>query len=272
MTSVDSFDSRPIGIFDSGVGGISVANAIRQCMPNEQLIYVADTINAPYGEKSDEFIYQRMAYISQRLLQHDVKAIVVACNTATTAAIARLRLEFNLPIIGVEPGIKPAVLATKTGVIGVLATPRTLKTPAFANLTQRFSGQAKVLLQPCPDLVLQIETLAFASKTMDSSLNSYIKPLLNQGADTLVLGCTHYNFIAKQIAVKAGPEVTIIRTEMAVAKCLQQKLYMESKLSTEHPLGQAVFITSGDPLLFKQQVNALWQVKADLANLEIKSL
>src|SRR5690606_3545644 len=130
----------------------------------------------------------------------------------------------TLPIIGVEPGVKPAVLASKTGVVGVLATPRTLLTPAFANLAQRFAGQAKIVLQPCPALVPSIERLELDGAAMRERVTGYIQPLLVQGADTLVLGCTHYNFIADLIADVAGPAVSIVRTEIAVAKQLQHRL------------------------------------------------
>lgn len=247
-----------IGIFDSGIGGLSVALAIRQHLPAEPLIYAADTGHAPYGEKSDAYIYQRMHYITRHLVNCGAKAIVVACNTATTAAIARLRADYSLPIIGVEPGVKPAVLASRSGVVGVLATPRTLLTPAFATLAQRFEGQATVLLQPCPELVPLIEALAFSSDNMKQRLKSYMQPLLDKGADTLVLGCTHYNFVAELIADIAGPKVSIIRTEMAVAKQLQQRLMQTQLLADVNKTAADIFYTSGNAALFYRQLQQLW--------------
>lgn len=251
--------ANAVGIFDSGIGGLSVALTVRQCLPAESLIYVADSGHAPYGEKTDEYIFQRMKFITQRLVESGVKAIVVACNTATTAAIARLRQQYLLPIIGVEPGVKPAVLKSKSGVIGVLATPRTLLTPAFTTLAQRYAGQAKVVLQPCPELVPLIEALAFKSDKLNSVLKDYIQPLLAQGADTLVLGCTHYNFVADIIAGIVGPTVTIIRTEMAVAKELQRRLN-EAGLLNQHTADKATvtFCTSGNIDIFNTQLQSLW--------------
>ncbi|KKO44286.1 glutamate racemase [Arsukibacterium ikkense] len=251
-------NSAAIGIFDSGIGGLSVARAVRALLPQESLIYLADTAHAPYGDKTDDYIYQRMQLISQRLLHLGVKAIVVACNTATTAAIARLRAECPIPIIGVEPGVKPAVAASKSGVVGILATPRTLQTPAFANLAQRFAGEAIIELQPCPLLVKHIEALDFHSAQTQALLKSYIDPLLAKGADTLVLGCTHYNFVADSIAAIAGPGVTIIRTEMAVAKQLQQRLTQAGLLAVPDNTVTDSFFSSGPLAPFCQQLQQLW--------------
>ena len=248
-----------IGIFDSGIGGLSVAQAIRQLMPAEHLIYVADTAYAPYGDKTDEVIYQRMNLITHHLVQAGVKAVVVACNTATTAAISRLRLTYPLPIIGVEPGVKPAVTASKTRVIGVLATPRTLATPAFASLAQRYADAATILLQPCPAFVPLIESLQFDTPQMRQAIHSAIQPLLTQGADTLVLGCTHYNFIADLVADIAGPDITVIRTENAVAQQLRRRLAECQLSSGEKAAATEQFCSSGDLNLFSQQLRRLWQ-------------
>lgn len=247
-----------IGIFDSGIGGLSVALAIRQHLPAERLIYVADTGHAPYGEKSDQYIYQRMHYIARHLVDLGAKAIVVACNTATTAAITRLRADYPLPIIGVEPGIKPAVLGSHSGVVGVLATPRTLLTPAFASLAQRFAARATVLMQPCPALVPLIEALDVTGHNITAQLRSYIQPLLDQGADTLVLGCTHYNFVAEIIAEIAGPQVRIIRTEIAVARQLRQRLVQTQQLAEVSHTGTETFYTSGNVTLFQRQLQQFW--------------
>ncbi|GAB2923919.1 glutamate racemase [Rheinheimera gaetbuli] len=261
-------NSAAIGIFDSGIGGLSVARAVRELLPDEQFIYVADSGHAPYGEKTDQYIYQRMQAITQHLVACGVKAIVVACNTATTAAITELRAQYVLPIIGVEPGVKPAVLASKTGVVGVLATPRTLLTPAFAHLAERYAGQAKIILQPCPKLVPMIEMLELHGAAMRELVTGYIQPLLAQGADTLVLGCTHYNFIANVIADVAGPGVTIVRTETAVVNQLQQRLAQAQLLNTAAKVGADSFYTSGDPGLFNRQLLHLWPaaVTANLLN------
>lgn len=250
-----------IGVFDSGVGGLSVALAIRQLLPHEDILYIADTAHAPYGNKDDDYIFQRMYYLTQFMVKQGVKAIVVACNTATTAAISKLRAAFLVPIIGVEPGVKPAVYASKSSIVGVLATPRTLLTPAFASLAKRYEAQAKVILQPCPALVPLIESLVLSGEPLQQQLRSYIDPLLAQGADTLVLGCTHYNFIADEIAAIAGQAVTIIRTEQAVAKQLQLRLQEAQRLNGTLCTGSEVFYSSGDQTLFARQLQQLWPNK-----------
>jgi glutamate racemase len=254
--------SGPIGIFDSGVGGLSVAKAVHKLMPQEDLLYVADTAFSPYGDKSPELILQRMRTISVFLIAHNAKAIVIACNTATTAAVRQLRQEFSLPIIGVEPGIKPAVALSQSGVIAVLATPRTLQNSAFTELAERVKGHAKVLLQPCPALVSFIEALDFKSAMFEQVLCSYLTPLISQGADTLVLGCTHYNFIAPQIArlaeQMAGRAITIVRTEDAVAGQLQRRLQQLGQLSAALQPPTLQFYSSGDTCLFQRQLQCLW--------------
>ncbi|GGW59758.1 glutamate racemase [Alishewanella tabrizica] len=250
--------NAPVGIFDSGIGGVSVALAIRQQLPQESLIYVADTAFAPYGAKQDDAIYRRMQTITTHLLKCGVKAVVVACNTATTAGISRLRSEFNVPIIGVEPGLKPAVLASRSGIVGVLATARTLLNPAFSALQQRFTSHATVLLQPCPELVPLIEAMALQSPEMHDALTRYITPLIEQGADTLVLGCTHYNFVAALISEIAGPNVTIIRTENAVAIELQRRLMHSHLLAKANNSTIDTFYTSGAVELFSRQLQQLW--------------
>lgn len=250
-----------IGVFDSGVGGLSVALAIRQLLPHEDILYIADTAHAPYGNKDDDYIFQRMHYLTQFMVEQGVKAIVVACNTATTAAISKLRAAFLVPIIGVEPGVKPAVYASKSGIVSVLATPRTLLTPAFASLAKRYEAQAKVILQPCPALVPLIEALVLSGEPLRQQLESYIYPLLAQGADTLVLGCTHYNFVADEIAAIAGPAVTIIRTEIPVAKQLQLRLEEAQLLNGTVGTGSELFYSSGDLTLFTRQLQQLWPNK-----------
>lgn len=250
--------NAPVGIFDSGIGGVSVALAIRQQLPQESLLYVADTAFSPYGAKQDEAIYQRMQTITAHLLECDVKAVVVACNTATTAGISRLRAEFSVPIIGVEPGLKPAVLASRSGIVGVLATARTLLNPAFSALQQRFTPHTTVLLQPCPELVPLIEAMALQSPEMHDALTRYITPLIEQGADTLVLGCTHYNFVAALISDIAGPKITIIRTENAVAMELQRRLASQQLLAESQHVVNDIFFTSGEPMQFSKQLAHLW--------------
>lgn len=262
MAVSSNFASKAIGIFDSGIGGLSVAKAVHRLLPQESLRYVADTLYAPYGEKTDGVIYQRMQIITERLLQLGSKALVVACNTATTAAIDALRAEYTLPIIGVEPGVKPAVMMSQTRVVGVLATPRTLQTPSFALLAERFAQQATILLQPCPLLVPLLERMETDPAIITQALRSYLLPLIERGADTLVLGCTHYNFLAEQIGILAsalaGKDITIIRTEMAVANQLKSRLQQRGLVNQNISMAQMQFYSSGDRGLFQQQLRYYW--------------
>jgi glutamate racemase len=209
----------PIGVFDSGVGGISVLREVRRRLPGENLVYVADSGHCPYGGKSYAEIQERACAITRFLLAQGAKAVVVACNTATAAAIETLRATFgDVPIVGMEPAIKPAVAATRSGVVGVLATGATLGGERFAGLAQRFSDGVELLTQACPGLVEQVETGDLDGPTTVDLLRRYVPPLLARGADTLVLGCTHYPFLRSALLELVGPEVVLIDTGEAVAR------------------------------------------------------
>jgi len=224
----------PIGVFDSGVGGLSVLRHIRAQLPHEDLIYFADSGHAPYGDKTEQQVIDRSLAVASFLLQQGVKALVVACNTATIAAIKALRARYpELPIVGVEPGLKPAAALSRNGRIGVLATERTLRGEKLLALREQVSTAtgATFLLQPCVGLVERIEQCAMGSEPGDATsamLERYIAPLLAQGADTLVLGCTHYPFVQDAIirTVRAHTQetVTLVDTGDAVARQLARLL------------------------------------------------
>ncbi len=217
--------NAPIGVFDSGVGGLSVLREIQTLLPDETLLYVADSGHVPYGEKTAEFIRQRSTVITDFLLEQGAKALVVACNTATAAAIVELRAQYpELPIIGMEPAVKPAAAATRSGVVGVLATTGTLQSAKFAALLDRFASDVRVITRPCPGLVELIEAGELHSDVTRQLLRSYVDPLLAEGCDTLILGCTHYPFIKPLLLELVPPSVTLIDTGMAVAKQLQRLL------------------------------------------------
>ena len=231
MTSSAPSPNAPIGIFDSGVGGLSVLRHIRAQLPQEHLMYFADSGFAPYGDKPEAVVVERVLAIGSFLVEQKAKAIVVACNTATVAAIARLRERFpGMPIVGVEPGLKPAAAATRSGTVGVLATERTLSGTKFLQLRDQISeaSGARFLLQPCHGLADQIEFGELASEETDALLSRYILPLLEGGADTLVLGCTHYPLVQasiEKIIVRATERaVTLIDTGDAVARQLARLL------------------------------------------------
>ena len=238
-------DNRPIGVFDSGVGGLSVLQQIRADLPHETLLYVADSGHAPYGDKPTDFIAQRAAIITRFLLEQSAKAIVVACNTATAAAIADLRRQFSIPIIGIEPAVKPAVAMTRSGVIGILATGQTVDSAKFADLLNRHGRQAQVLAQPCPGLADCVERGELNGPRPQALLNRYLQPLLTQNIDTLVLGCTHYPFLKPLIKQIIGPKIMIIDPSAAVSRQLSRILEGLHQLADSDALSGERYFTSG---------------------------
>jgi glutamate racemase len=254
-----SANTDPVGVFDSGVGGLSVLSEIRRELPAENLIYVADSAHAPYGDKPQAFIEKRSFAITRFLLDRGAKAIVVACNTATGAAVAALRNHFTLPIVAMEPAIKPAVAQTKTGVVGVLATSRTLAGHNFVKLFERYAGDAEILPQACPGLVEQVEAGNLAGPKTRVQLERYLAPLLARGADTLVLGCTHYPFLRALIQEIAGPGVAVIDSSEAVARQLRRRLEAHDLLMSPEAAGTEQFFTSADPIAAGPVMGQLWR-------------
>lgn len=235
MTTRPSPTDAPIGIFDSGVGGLSILRHVRAQLPHEHLVYVADTGFAPYGDKPEQVVAERSLAVARFLVERGIKALVVACNTATISAVKLLRESFPaMPIVGVEPGLKPAAAGTHSGIVGVLATERTLSGAKFLQLRDQVSAatQARFLLQPCRGLVERIEDGDAAGVT--ELLRRYVTPLLDAGADTLVLGCTHYPLVQasiEQVAAQAGHAgVTLVDTGEAVARQLVRLLQAGSLL------------------------------------------
>ncbi len=245
--SADTRRHQPIGVFDSGVGGLSVLQRIRADLPHETLLYVADSGHAPYGNKSTEFIARRAFAITEFLLGQDAKAVVVACNTATAAAIARLRAHFSLPIIGIEPALKPAVTATRSGVVGILATGHTVRSDKFAALLDQHGHRARVMVQPCPGLADCVEHGELNGPHPRALLERYLEPLLVAGADTLVLGCTHYPFLIPLIQRLVGPDVAILDPSPAVARQLRRRLEAARLLADGGAIGGERYLTSGAP-------------------------
>ena len=254
-----------IGVFDSGVGGLSVLREIHQRLPGEDLHYVADSAFAPYGDRSAAYIETRTQAIAQFLLTKNAKALVVACNTATGVAVSALREQISIPIVAIEPAIKPAVAQTRSGVVGVLATRQTVGSESVSRLLAAHGSDVRVLLQACPGLVEQVEKGALDTPQTRSLLAAYITPLIKQGADTLVLGCTHYPFLSHLIQEIAGPQVQIIDPAPAVALQLQRRLTTDGLLNKQDcetggqsALGETVFWTSGSPVQASAIMSALW--------------
>lgn len=246
--------NAPIGVFDSGIGGLSVLRHIHAILPDEDLLYFADSGFAPYGDKPEHEILARVRVIAEFLLRRDVKAMVVACNTATVAAIKTLRACYpNLALVGVEPGLKPAAALSKTRTVGVLATRRTLSGAKFVQLHKQISAATGVrfVLQGCSGLADQIEQGHLRTGTTRALVAAYLKPMLEQGADTIVLGCTHYPFILPLIEECIGEHTSqaleIVDTGAAVARQLA-RLLGERQLLRAAPTrgGSLIGFTSGD--------------------------
>ena len=243
---------RPIGVFDSGIGGLSVLQALQAALPHEHFVYLADNAHAPYGEKSDAYVRQRTHAIAEHLLRtHHIKALVVACNTATAAAIHELRARHpQLPLVGVEPALKPAVQLTRTGRVGVMATRGTVGSDKFARLLASLQGQAQFEVCACNGLALAIEhstqpSLQDQAETeVARLLRTYTEALAPFGTgegqiDTLVLGCTHYVFVQDALQQLLGPQVQLVSTGPAVAR-QTQRLLEHAHLLRQGPAPQAL--------------------------------
>lgn len=240
----------PIGIFDSGVGGLSIAQALRQLLPCEDLVYVADSAHAPYGDKSDAYVQDRCEKIVEFLLGQKVKLVVVACNTATLSCITHLRDNFDIAFVGAEPGIKPALAASKTGVVGVMATQSTLESAQYNRLLDRYRNDKKVIQQACNGLVEQIEAGAFDSESTLLLLNKYLAPMRAQKADQIVLGCTHYGFLSTQIEKILGDSVSLVNTSAAIAKQAAQVLTSNNQLRHSKAIGDMQIFTNSNKQSF----------------------
>lgn len=248
----------PIGVFDSGVGGLSVLREIRRELPCEDLLYIADSAHAPYGDKPVEFIEARAATIADWLLEHGAKAIVVACNTASGAAAQRLRARIGQPVVAMEPAVKPAVACSRSGVVGVLATRQTLASHSFHTLVQRVGQGADILAQPCPGLVEQVERGEFDSALTRALVTQYVTPLLAQGADTLVLGCTHYPHLRPLIESCAGERVSILDSGAAVARQVRRRLSAANLLAPDTQIGRVRVWTTRDMEANRALLARLW--------------
>jgi glutamate racemase len=248
---------HPIGIFDSGIGGLSVLEHIRELLPSEHLIYVSDRAHLPYGDKNKDYILERSKTITQFLLSQQVKAIVIACNTATAAAIKQLRENYPIPIVGMEPGVKPAIRHSRNGMIGVLATQGTLSSHKFKTLLHQHSNGSEVIICPCHGWVEAIEHNGQDHHATIKLVTQQLQPILDSGVDTLVLGCTHYPFLKQTIVKTAGPAVSIIDTGPAVAKQLCRRLAELDLLCTETTPGCEAFWCSAAPLQTQSLIERL---------------
>lgn len=256
--------SAPIGVFDSGVGGLSVLREIRAVLPGEDLLYVADSGFAPYGDRATEFILERAEAITAFFVSQGAKAVVVACNTATAVAVQALRARHSVAIIAMEPALKPAAEKTRSGVVAVLATSRTLASGSFARLAEKYGKGVQVLLQACPGFVELVEKAELQGPDTAALVERYVVPLLTKGADTFVLGCTHYPFLSPMIQSVCGADVRVIDPSPAVARELRRRLATAGLLSTETKLGTERFWTSGAPGKVRTIIEQLWGKTIDI--------
>ncbi len=261
---IDNSNTRPIGVFDSGMGGLSVLREIHKLLPHENLIYIADSKYAPYGERSRAYIKQRSQKIANFLLKKNIKTLVVACNTATAAAVDSLRKQLPIPIVGLEPAIKPAAKISKTGVIGVLATQRTLQSKRLTSLTIKYAPHTKVLAQPCPGLVEKVEANHLDRYDTRQLIKQYTLPLLQQQVDTLILGCTHYPFLNNTIRIIVGDDIQIVETGKPVALQLQRILKKQQLLNLSSLAGNLHFYNSSELRQHTQTMQQLWHQKIDI--------
>jgi glutamate racemase len=251
-------DERPIGMLDSGLGGLSILREIRLLLPGEDVLFLADQAHVPYGPRTLEQVRAFSLGIAQFLIEQNAKAIVVACNTASAAALRTLREALpDTPFIGMEPAVKPAAEATRTRAVGVLATPATFQGELFASVVERFAGGVRVVQQTLPGLVERIEAGDLNGRRTLEILRKAIPPLVEQGVDTLVLACTHYPFVIPQISALAGPGVRVIDPAPAIARQTERVLRAGGLNAPSGRSGRITFISSGNPSRLAQMAEKL---------------
>ena len=265
MRSTNS--EAPIGVFDSGVGGLSVLREIRRELPAEDLIYVADSGYAPYGDRPEGYVRDRAVAVMEFLRTKDIKAVVVACNTATGIAVDALRARYGVPIVAIEPAVKPAVARSRSRIVGVLATTQTLAGQKFAKLVSTHAGDVEVLTQAAPGLVDHVETGQLDTPSTRSLVERYLRPMLDKGADTVVLGCTHYPFLADLIREVAGPDVAVIDSAAPVARELRRRLQAVRLLAPDDRRGTETFWTTGSSDRVRSVMAQLWSADVEVHEL-----
>lgn len=238
--------SAPIGVFDSGLGGLSVLLELRAMLPSEDVLYYADSAHCPYGGRAPEYILKRSAAATEYLLERGSKLIVVACNTASSVALRDLRARYNVPIVGMVPAVKPAAAATRSGKIGVLATPRTVTGESLAALIREHARGTEVVSVPAPGLVELVENGSLSGPEVAAALSPLLNPLLECGVDTVVLGCTHYPFLRAEIQRLGGSRLAIIDSGEAVARRTRDVLEKEGLLRPYGAEGWLEMYTSGE--------------------------
>jgi len=256
---------RPIGIFDSGVGGLSVLRAIHDQHPAENILYMADQAHVPYGPRPKGEVQAFSTGITHFLLGQGAKLIVLACNTASAAALENLRSSFpEVPFVGMEPAVKPAAEETHSGVVGVLATPATFQGELYESTVERFAQGVTILQDTCPGLVAQIEKGRIRGEKTREILEGALGPMMKNGVDRVVMGCTHYPFVIPLIKEIVGPEVAVIDPAPAIARQVGRLLDRHQIHSDRDQKGEVRFMTTGDPHSFQQLIKGLIEVDAEV--------
>lgn len=259
--------SRPIGVFDSGVGGLSVLREIHAELPAEALVYVADSGFAPYGDRSIEYVAARCNAITDFLIHQRAKAIVIACNTATAAIAAILRARVDIPVVAIEPAVKPAAAKSRSGVIGVLATRHTLASERFSRLVGTHASSVKVVGEACPDLVDLVERGQTTGADVETAVRAHVDALLERRADVIVLGCTHFHFLRDAVQRAAGESTIVIEPARAVAIQLRRRLAAIDALAEAGRLRRIRASSSGDPAQSNSVIVKLWGAPIDVRRL-----
>lgn len=260
--------TAPVGVFDSGVGGLSVAREIRRARPAEHLLYVADTAYVPYGDRSEAEVRARTLAIGEWVQAQGAKVLVVACNTASGAALEALRERLVIPVIGLEPALKPAVRETRVGRVGVMATRGTIASARFQRLVDNYADGVQVVRDPCPGLADLVEDGMLAGPELDVRIRDYVAPLREAGVDTVVLGCTHYVFVRDAIQNALGPDVRLLDSGDAIARRTRQILTEAGALEAEGQ-GSLRLMTTGEPLEVGPVVARLWGEPLELERLDV---
>ncbi|MEW6488681.1 MAG: glutamate racemase [Thermodesulfobacteriota bacterium] len=251
--------SRPVAVFDSGVGGLSVLREVHRLLPGEDLLYLADQAHVPYGPRAPEEVRGLCEGAARFLLAQGAKLVVVACNTACAAALHHLRETFPcVPFVGMEPAVKPAARASRSGVIGVLATPGTLQGRPFCSVVERFAQGVRVLTRTCPGLVEAVEAGETGGPRLRALVEEAVAPLLAEGIDALVMGCTHYPLALAAIREVCGPGVELVDPAPAVARQVRRRLEELGLRRDAEAGGRTSFATTGDRERLAAQLRALW--------------
>lgn len=258
----------PVAVFDSGVGGLTVAREIRAALPAEDLLYLADSAWCPYGGRPLEQVRERSVAIGEFLQARGAKVLVVACNTASGAALEALRERLRIPVVGMEPALKPAVRFSPSGRVGVLATEGTVASERFRRLLCDYGAGVQVVAQACPGLADLVEEGEFDGERVRAALEPFVQPLRDAGVDTVVLGCTHYPYLARAISESLGPGVRLVDPAPAIARQARRVLE-EHGLLAESGEGGVRIVTTGDPVEEGRVVARLWPESVPVEGVEV---